>query len=151
MAGEQRYEIVQWVEAPIEEVFGYFTVAERMAEWQGVEAKLDPRPGGLWWCRYADGAVARGEFLELDPPRHLAYSWGFEKLPTERVYSWSRGGRTPVGESRVDIELFSDGAGTRIELRHVGFHPEDPVTQGWPHFLGRLETLCRTGTPPAGA
>ena len=50
------------MEAPIEEVFGYFTVAERMAEWQGVEAKLDPRPGGLWWCRYADGAVARGEF-----------------------------------------------------------------------------------------
>ena len=137
MEASNKYEITQWVDAPIEVAFEYFTVAERMVEWQGVAAELDPRPGGIWRCRYEDGAVARGVFLEIDPPKRLVYSWGFETRAREAFWSWSKAA-TRAGQSRVEVELTEDAHGTRIDIRHTGFDPEEPVAQGWPHFLGQL-------------
>ena len=36
----REFEIVQWVEAPVAEVFSYFTDSEKMALWHGVEVRL---------------------------------------------------------------------------------------------------------------
>ena len=45
---------------------------------------------------------------------------------------------TPIGQSRVEVQLTEDARGTRIHIRHTGFDPEEPVAEGWPHFLGQL-------------
>ena len=38
----------------------------KMVQWMGIEATLDPRPGGA--CRIdVNGAVMLGEFVQVDP------------------------------------------------------------------------------------
>ena len=61
-----------------DEVFGFLTDAERYVRWQGVKAELDPRPGGLYRVWMDAGTVARGEYVEIDPPRRLVFTWGWE-------------------------------------------------------------------------
>ncbi len=122
------FELVHWVAAPVGEVFRYFTEPARMLEWHGVEVRLDPKPGGEWWVRHANGAVLAGVFQEVEPPHLVAFTWGFE----------AGDGATPAGSSRVEVRLSAEGAGTRIALRHTGFAVGDPVGDGWHHFLPEL-------------
>src|SRR2546429_3752964 len=87
-------------------VFDYFTDPAKLVQWMGAEATLDPRPGGV--CRIAfqpprhrveflsasfgvdrEQAVERfqqnsvgvmsGEFVEVDPHRRIAFTWGWEE------------------------------------------------------------------------
>ena len=36
------------IDAPPSAVFGFLTQPEKMVRWMGVEATLDPRPGGIY-------------------------------------------------------------------------------------------------------
>ena len=136
MSDAAEFEIVHWVDAPVAEVWAYFTDAEKMIEWQGVEARLDPKPGGVWWVRHENGAVLAGEFLAVDPPHALAFTWGFESPDA------AGSGATPAGGSRVDVRLAEEGARTRIELRHSRYADGDPVAHGWGFFLAELARVA---------
>jgi uncharacterized protein YndB with AHSA1/START domain len=46
--------------------------------WMGQVANLDARPGGLYRVEVIPGHTARGEFVEVDPPRRLVHTWGWE-------------------------------------------------------------------------
>lgn len=133
------FEIEQWVDAPIEQVFAHFTVAENLVTWHGVAAEVDAQPGGAWWCRFEDGSVVRGQFVEIDPPRRLVFTWGFD-VPTTTGCLVSK---TPAGSSRVEVTLHAGPNRTRVHLRHLGFVEGDSVAVGWTHFLGRLATKCK--------
>jgi uncharacterized protein YndB with AHSA1/START domain len=124
-------ELERRIAAPPETVFVYFTDPERYRRWQGVDAELDPRPGGLFRVvMNSDGIVARGEFLEVDPPRRLVFSWGWEGVD----------GLLP-GVSTVEVVLERDGDGTVLHLRHSGL-PNEPACQlhsyGWGVGLDNL-------------
>ena len=58
------------IAASPETVFSYFVDPERYRLWQGVDAELDPRPGGLFRVTTTGHSrhVARGSYLEVDPP-----------------------------------------------------------------------------------
>ncbi len=128
----KKFEITHFVKAPREVVFDYFTVAERMIEWHGVEAELDPRPGGRFRVRHADGSVLEGEFVEIEAPWRIVFTWGFAEDP-ERTAE-----HTPAGASRVEVRLYKEPDGTRIELRHSNFDAADDVGHGWEYFLSEL-------------
>ena len=66
------------IAAPPEVVFAYFTDPGRMVEWMGVGALLDPRPGGALRIDANGRDVVVGEYVELDPPRRLVFTWGFD-------------------------------------------------------------------------
>jgi uncharacterized protein YndB with AHSA1/START domain len=65
------------IQARPETVFEFFVDPEKMTRWKGTEAELDPRPGGRYRVGgIAGGATVVGEFVEIDPPRRLVFTWG---------------------------------------------------------------------------
>lgn len=73
---------------------------------------------------------ASGEYLEIDLPPLLVYSW---------VASW-----TGEAKSTVRWELYPEKKGTLVRLRHYGLaaYPELAKSySGWPRMLGWLEAF----------
>jgi uncharacterized protein YndB with AHSA1/START domain len=122
------------ISASPERVFEYLVTAKGITAWMGDWAHVEPTPGGEFSVNIA-GYGARGSFLEVDPPRRVTVSWGFEGSET-----------LPPGTSTVSFELSATAAGTRLEVVHTDL-PEDEVpghVDGWEHFIPRL-ALAATG------
>jgi uncharacterized protein YndB with AHSA1/START domain len=75
-------EIHRRLPAPIGEVFRWWTEPDLLCEWMtpigNVEADIDLRVGGaLRIVMKGDGRVIEhtGEYLEIDPPRRLVFTW----------------------------------------------------------------------------
>ena len=118
------------VAAPPETVFPYFTDPERMTRWMGTEAELDARPGGVFNVNVHGSHVALGEYVEVDPPSRVVFTWGWEDTDTA----------VPPGTSTVEITLTPDGEGTKVVLVHRDL-PEDQAGRhghGWDHYMARL-------------
>jgi uncharacterized protein YndB with AHSA1/START domain len=121
------------VEARPESVFRYFVEPDLYVRWQGSRADLDPRPGGRFRVLMEDGSVASGEYLEVDPPRRVSFSWGWEGKED-----------LPPGSTTVEVTLEPDGDATVVRLRHTGLPTDDwrrVHRDGWVSFLGTLAGL----------
>jgi uncharacterized protein YndB with AHSA1/START domain len=118
------------VEAPPEVVFKFFVDPEHMIRWKGVEATLDPRPGGVYRVNVTGRDVARGEYVEVLPNERVVFTWGWE----------GEGNAVPPGASTVEVTLVPDGGATIVRLRHFGLPGgvDDPHGTGWEHYLARL-------------
>ena len=91
------------------------------------------------------GPHGRGEFVELDPPRRLVFTFGWEPEPGAE-------GPNPVppGSSTVEIELAPDGDGTRLRFTHRDLPNAEAVEShghGWDHYLQRLAVAAGGGDP----
>jgi uncharacterized protein YndB with AHSA1/START domain len=137
MTGEVLVEQELEIEAPIETVFGLLTDARGLLEWMAVEAECEPAVGGRLRWRHEDGSIMSGRFTSLEPPRRLAFTYG-----------WEQGGLdVPPGSTHVVIELEERGGVTRLRLVHSRL-PEplaERHRQGWVYFLGRLADRARAG------
>ncbi len=123
-------EISVHIDAQPEVVFPYFTDPRRYVLWMGSEASLDPRPGGTYRVRMNDNVEAAGEFIEMDPPRRLVFTWG-----------WTHDEAVPPGRTRVVITLAEENGGTRVVLRHHNLPDSDQRDhhrKGWETYLSRL-------------
>jgi len=121
-----------------ETVFAFFTDPARMILWKGIEATLDPRPGGIYRVSINGRDVARGEYLEVVPNSRVVFTWGWEGAESP----------LPPGSSTVEVSLVPDGDGTLVRLRHTGLPAEirDVHAAGWEHYLERL-TGAAEGRP----
>lgn len=131
------------IEASAETIFEFFVDPEKITRWLALEAELDPRPGGV--CHQVhEGAPPdrgrfhmRGEFIEVDPPKRVVFSWGFENSDV---------GVAP-GTSTVEVTLSPNeaGTGTRVLLVHRGLPPSaiSDHSGGWTVMLGRLAKAVR--------
>jgi uncharacterized protein YndB with AHSA1/START domain len=75
-----------------------------------------------------------GEYLQVDPPRLLAYTW---------VASW-----TGEWQTTVRWLLAATNEGTRGTIEHSGLsaHPELAESyKGWPRMLGWLQAYLEKG------
>ena len=70
------------ISARPETVWRYWTDPQRMCDWWGAAAELDPRPGGTCRVEMGGGPTMRGEYLELVPYERIVFSFGWE--PTRR-------------------------------------------------------------------
>jgi len=114
-----------------ETVFDFWVDPTKLVRWMGKIATLEPRPGGTFRVDYNGHDVVGGEFVEVDRPRRLVLTWGWE----------AEGDPTPPGASRVEVELEPDGdGGTLLVLRHSRLTPEAGAShsEGWDYFLPRL-------------
>jgi len=111
-------EVERRIAARPETVFSYFTDPARFVLWFGVEAELDPRPGGTFLVTVTGRSrmVARGTFLEVQPPTRVVYTWGWE--PIDGTYEGVT--EVPSGSSTVEVTLEEDGSSTILRLRHSG-------------------------------
>ncbi len=80
----------------------------------------------------------RGEYLVVDPPHRVVFSWGAAGSDV-----------LAPGSTTVEIMLRPDGAGTVLELVHRGLPPEELPRHGigWGHFLDRLVVAAAGGEP----
>jgi uncharacterized protein YndB with AHSA1/START domain len=109
-----------------------------MVRWMGTTADLEPRPGGTFRVDYRGKDVASGTYLEVDPPRRVVFTWGWE-MPDDPV---------PPGASTVEVTLSptDDGGGTLVRLVHRDLPAEavDGHAEGWDFFLPTLANVAAT-------
>ncbi len=112
--------------APPKAVFRYFTDDERWAAWWGVGSTIDARPGGRVYIRYPDGTEVSGEVIDVAPPDHIVFTYGFVS-----------GKPIQAGSSRVTIRLSPSSSGTQLTLLHefADALVRDEHVQGWRYQL----------------
>jgi uncharacterized protein YndB with AHSA1/START domain len=110
------------IHATPETVFRFFTDSDRFAKWWGVGSTIEARPGGTVRIVHPGGTESRGDVLEVDPPKRLVFTYGFES-----------GKPIPSGSSRVTITLTPERAGTRLHLLHelADKQARNDHVQGW--------------------
>lgn len=140
-------ELEQRVPAAPEIVFDYFTDPDKYRRWQGVEARLDPTPGGAFEVMTAPDVWARGRYVAVERPRRIVLTWGFESngLPLPRGLE-----QVPPGSSTVEFTFVDDGDATIVRMRHTGLpseHARWAHEQGWKAYLPRVARLGRGEDP----
>jgi uncharacterized protein YndB with AHSA1/START domain len=130
------------IDASPETVWEFLVQPEKATRWMGTAATLDARPGGEYHVDVIDGHVARGEFVEVERPRRLVYTFGWE--PEE-----GNPGAVPPGSTTIEIELVPDGDGTLLRFSHRLDSVDDAGKHapGWDHYLDRLATAAEGGDP----
>jgi uncharacterized protein YndB with AHSA1/START domain len=125
-------------DAPRERVFDAWTNPEVLRRWwaagpdyEGVAAEVDLRVGGSLrlTMRAPDGQThtGGGEYLEIDEPNRLVYSW-----------RWEDGEGTV---SNVAVDFIEADRGTTVVLNHTGLPTEnsrDQHVHGWKECLDNL-------------
>jgi uncharacterized protein YndB with AHSA1/START domain len=132
-------EVTVHIAAKPETVFPYFTDPARYVQWMGSNATLQPVPGGSYRVEMRDGVQAMGEFLEVDPPHRLVFTWG-----------WTHDHAVTPGSTRVVVTLEEENEGTRVVLRHYDLPDElqrDHHHKGWAMYLDRLGVRLAGGDP----
>lgn len=117
--------------APPERVFDAFTNVELLSRWFGCGPDMlwtihtwEPRMGGAIYVslQFETGPYeVRGEFLQVDRPRHLRYRFGPGQI--------------------VDVKIDPQGSGSRVTVTHSGLENQEMcgiITGGWTAGLAQL-------------
>lgn len=131
------------LDAPPAVVFKVWTEPDHMRNWFGPSPEftnpfieVDLRQGGRYRIAFLapDGVqnVVGGEFLHVEPPKKLVYTWQWEP-PNEHAGH----------ETQVTVEFLPRGGGTELVLTHDRI-PDQAMRQshekGWSGALDRLPT-----------
>ena len=145
--------VVADIAASPDAVFRALTNPVELAQWWGAEGvyrterwEVDLRPGGKWICyiatpeggpmsdpRTPEAQTVGGEYITVDPPRVLEYTWS---------PSWDG-----FAVSTVRCEIEPTPAGSRLTLLHTGFANADMTKghgEGWVRVLGWLSDFVRS-------
>lgn len=131
--------------ASCERVYRAWTDPDAVRRWFGIRGTIierveaDVRPGGSYRITIKVPPTMRrahavGTYLEVEPPRRLVYTFGWEKVPIA----------AGMGNSRVTVEFRELGEGTEVRLTHElldkarlrAFH-----RIGWRGSMRRLERV----------
>jgi len=124
-------EVEQRIAAPATTVFAYLTDPAKFVRWMGVEASLDPRPGGAFRLDVDGEHIARGRYEVIEPPNRLVLTWGWEGSPD-----------VPPGSTTVEITLTPEGRDTLLRLRHSGLPSDEQRAshlEGWGRYMKQLD------------
>jgi uncharacterized protein YndB with AHSA1/START domain len=127
------------IQARAETIFPFFTDPELFARWSGL-ATLDPQPGGVFRVEIDGENVVRGEYVVVEPPHRVVFTWGWE----------AEGNPVPPGSSTVEVTLSPDGEHTLVRLVHRDLPSKESADAhgvGWEHYLERLRTSAAGGDP----
>jgi uncharacterized protein YndB with AHSA1/START domain len=126
------------IAASPETVWELLTDPHEAVRWMGRAAAFELRPGGAYRVEVVPGSTARGAFVEIDPPRRLVFTWGWEDVANP----------VPPGSSTVEFELVAAGAGTLLRFRHCDLPGAESAARhghGWDHYLARLAVVAAGG------
>jgi uncharacterized protein YndB with AHSA1/START domain len=91
--------------------------------------EIDARVGGKLSIVREEGTEIDhvGEYLEIDRPRGLVFSFGVPKFSSEMT--------------RVNVEIVACGEGCKLMLTHQGILPDyrERTKEGWTTILGNLK------------
>lgn len=120
-----------------ETVFEFFVDPEKLMRWKGIEATLEPRPGGIYRVNVNGADIAVGRYVAVERPTRIVFTWGWE----------GEGSLVPPGSSTVEVTLTPDGDGTLVRLEHRDLPAEAAAQhlEGWRHYLDRLAVAGASG------
>jgi uncharacterized protein YndB with AHSA1/START domain len=127
------------IDATPDTTWPLLTEPDKLVQWHGTVAELDPRPGGGYRVLVMGLFQTAGEYLEVVPKQKVVFTFGWEQA----------GNPVQPGSTTIEITLHPEGDKTRVRLVHRGL-PEDVVSdhsQGWDHYLGRLAIAATGGNP----
>jgi uncharacterized protein YndB with AHSA1/START domain len=130
------------IAATPETVWDLLVDPEKASAWMGMKSWSEPRPGGPYRVEIIPGHVASGEYVELDPPNRLVFTWGWEQ---------DESGVAP-GSTTIEFELTPEGEGTRVRFVHSGLPSAKSGAShehGWDHYFERLTIAAAGGDPGA--
>lgn len=132
------YERTLSIDAAPQTVWEFFVDPEKLKRWMGIDVNLDARPGGTYRFEVIPGHIALGEYIELDKPNRLVFTWG-----------WEGNDGVPPGSSTIEVELTAHGDGTNLHFAHQLMSAEAVAShaEGWNHYLPRLEIAAAGGDP----
>ena len=116
------------IDASPEAVFPFLTEPDKIVLWKGVDAVVEAAPGGVYRVNVTGTKHAVGEYVEIDPPNRVVFTWG-----------WIDDEQLPPGSSTVTIELVP---GRRSDDRPT--HPRRAADRGGRRAARGMEAL-----PPA--
>ncbi len=136
-------EILHRFDAPLRAVWRAWTDPERVRTWWGSDpdgvvtsAELDVRVGGRFEISFRDPSgdqhTSRGEYLHVEAPTLLDFTWSWESEPGVR--------------SRVTVELTDDGRTTAMRFVHGELHgaSEHDYAPGWRRTFEKLDEVLAT-------
>jgi uncharacterized protein YndB with AHSA1/START domain len=142
-----------FIAAPPERVFEAITTPAQQMQWWGqrgmykiTEWTGDVRPGGKWESKgvsqNGEAFNVSGEYLEVDPPRLLVYTW--QPSFAAMLRSTVRWELQPQGVHNLHARGPQKvGTGTLLKVRHQGFASAPQAiaghTDGWKRVLGWLQ------------
>lgn len=129
-----RLEMTRTLAASPERVWHALTDPVALAAWFWPHlhntVETDPRVGGRYRIAGpAAGIAVGGEYLEVDPPKRLVFTWRWEGEEEQ---------------SRVTVDLQPAGEGTTLTLVHDRIADDttrDRFADGWRDCLERLSAL----------
>ena len=127
------------IEATPETIWPFLTEPDRLVEWHGTVAEIDPRPGGIYRVLVAGQHQSAGEYVEVVRPERVVFTFGWEEA----------GNPITPGSTTVEITLHPEGDKTRVRLVHSGL-PDDALADhghGWALYLERLAVRVAGGDP----
>jgi uncharacterized protein YndB with AHSA1/START domain len=131
--------------APAERVFDAWLDPKTAGRWlfatptgQMVRVEIDARVGGQFLFvdrRDGEDVEHRGEYLDIDRPRRLVFSFGVPKYSSAMTV--------------VRIDIVPRESGCEVTLTHEGVLPEylDRTYAGWTEILGRLAANLTDSLP----
>ena len=134
-----------FIAAPRERIFQALTDPAQAARWWGrkdhyqfTQFNMDVRPGGKWSTKGTSPKMGdisvHGEFLEVDPPKRLAYTWNSSWMEVLTKVLW---------------ELNPQADGTLVKLTHSGFGGNVDQAQGhsfgWTLVFSWLQAFAEKG------
>ncbi|HJU89781.1 MAG TPA: SRPBCC domain-containing protein [Gemmatimonadaceae bacterium] len=134
--GTARTVVKRRIEAPPAEVFAAWLDAEGMRKWmcpanvRESRVTIDPRVGGHYRIDMVGATEVyehEGEYLVIDPPRRLSFTWISPSTNRER--------------SVVTIEFTDRGGATDLVLTHERLPSDDMArrhNEGWASILEKL-------------
>jgi len=132
------------IAASPETVWGFLVDPEKQKRWMGQDVTSDVSPGGAYRMEVIPSHVASGEFVEIDRPRRLVYTWGWE------TREGADPDPVPPGSSTIEIDLVPTGEGTQLRFVHRDLPSAEAAeshSHGWDHYLERLKTVAGGGDP----
>ena len=124
---EQRVRIA----ASPQTVWNFWTDATRLCAWWGIQAEVEPQPGGTFRIVMSeDGPVMSGRYVSLEPFRRLVFTFGWEGNPMGEALA--------PGSTQVEVTLTLVDGDTDLLLTHhelpVAYAEEH--AKGWALFVG---------------
>ena len=98
------------IDAPVQRVWRALTDPEDLERWFPLEARVEPGVGGSVWLSWRNEFAGSSKIVAWEPPRHLAYAWGWTEDAPPQVTEFTLDGDGGSTVLRVVTSGFPAGA-----------------------------------------